>query len=124
MTARRTVLYLPVPPTANNLFPTGKLGRRFTSPEYRAWKDEAGKSLLAQHRSKHPGRVRVTYEVARPLKKDGTQKRQDLGNKEKASSDLLVAHRVILDDSLIEELVMRWADDLPQGVLRATVVDA
>ena len=110
-----TEVYLPYPPTANNLFPTGKSGKRFISPEYRAWKELAGYVLNTQHPKPVPGKVAVAYEFRRP---DG--RRRDVGNLEKATTDLLVSAGVIEDDCLIEELTLRWAYDVPWEV-RATV---
>ena len=109
-------VYLPYPPTANNLFPTGKNGRRFMSPKYKAWRDQAGWALAAQHPAPTRGPVAVTYDIRRIA----DRRRRDLGNMEKALSDLLVHAGVIEDDCLIEELTLRWVYDVPWEA-RATV---
>lgn len=108
-------VFLPYPPTANNLFPTGRGGRRFPSPEYKAWKVEAGLGLNARHPGLVPGRVAVTYEFRKP-----DNRRRDLANLEKASTDILVSQGVIEDDSLIEEMTLRWVYGVPWEV-RATI---
>jgi len=51
------------------------------------------------------GKVKVLYEFGRPDKR-----RRDVANYEKAVSDLLTTYAVIEDDSLIEEMTLRWAD--------------
>lgn len=107
------VLNLPSPPSANNLFPTGKNGRRFISPEYKAWREEAGWQLKEQRPPKIKGCVSLEY-----LFKEG---RIDLGNLEKATTDLLVEHGVIEGDSpkVVREYRLRFAE--VEGV-RVTIV--
>lgn len=111
-------ILLPFPPSANNLFPSGRSGRRFASPEYKAWKTLAGLHLNSQPEHTHPGDVRVVYEFHHP-----DRRKRDLFNLEKALSDMLVAHGVIADDSRIVEGTVRWAADLVSGV-RITIWDA
>ena len=50
--------------------------------------------------------VAVTYEIGRP--KDN--RRRDLANLEKALSDLLADQKILLDDSSIVDLRMRWVE--------------
>jgi len=83
---------LPLPPSANNLFPTGKGGRRFISPEYKAWRMEAGWELNAQRARPMKGRVKVDIAVSEAC-------RNDLDNNTKPIVDLLVAHKIIEGDS-------------------------
>ncbi len=65
-----------------------------------------------QHIVPIKGVVQVTYKIGKPLTKKGvtTEVEMDLANREKALSDLLVAHGIIEDDSLIHRLVMEWAN--------------
>ena len=109
------IVFLPYPPTANNLFPTGKNGRRFPSREYEAWKKEAGLKLNAQRPGAITGRVAVLYEFRKP-----DNRRRDVANLEKATTDLLVSQSVIEDDCLIEEMSLRWVYDVPWEA-RATI---
>jgi len=53
----------------------------------------------------------MTIRAVRPDKR-----RRDLANLEKAISDLLVDHKVIEDDSLIESLSMEWVSSDMAGV--------
>lgn len=79
------------PPSANNLFPTGRNRRRYRSADYEAWLFEAGHHLEKQKPPEFIGPVRLEYEFKRG--------RVDLGNLEKATTDLLVKHGVIQGDS-------------------------
>lgn len=95
-------LFLPRPPTSNNLFPNSKSGRRFISPEYRAWKMHATLSLRAQGiRPAGIGGAIVMYEFKKP-----DNRRRDVANMEKATTDLLVQYGILQDDSLIEEIYL------------------
>lgn len=101
-------LYLPYPPTLNNLFINAPGRGRVASPEYRAWQHEAGLKLNTQRPTPVPGKIAVTFEFRKP-----DNIRRDLGNLEKATSDLLVKQGVIEDDCLIEELSLRWVYGVP-----------
>ena len=101
-------LFLPYPPTLNNLFVNAPGRGRVASPEYRAWQLVAGLKINRQRPTPVPGKVRVTYEFRKP-----DNIRRDLGNLEKAASDLLVKQGVIEDDCLIEEITLRWVRDVP-----------
>lgn len=85
-------LRLPFPPSVNGLY-LNKPGRgRVATPEYRAWKEQAGWELKAQKPPKMD--ARCTIEIHIDDKRQG-----DAGNREKAVVDLLVSHGVIVDDS-------------------------
>jgi Holliday junction resolvase RusA-like endonuclease len=93
---------LPVPPSTNNLFTSGG-GRRIKAPAYRAWLHEAGWRLKTQLPPTSAtyaivmGPVRVRIEA-------GLAQKRDLDNAIKGILDLLVRHRVIEDDSLVDDL--------------------
>jgi crossover junction endodeoxyribonuclease RusA len=101
------VIHLPMCPTTNNLF-SGNGRRRYRSEEYTAWIKEAGWRLNAQRPPLMAGKVILLIEVEEPK----TARRQDVANREKAVTDLLVSHRVIQGDDqrFVRELTMRWAD--------------
>lgn len=104
---------LPFPPSLNGLFDGGhKTKRRFKSDEYQAWIIHAGWKLAAQKSiiRAHKGKVRATYQLTPP-----DNHRRDLDNFSKALGDFLVLHQVIADDSLIEELHLKWDRNAPES---------
>lgn len=96
----QVALRLPVPPSVNALHRHGR-GAPGRSPEYVAWITAAGWTLLAQR----PGRIEGPYELT--LRMPATS-RADLGNLEKAVSDLLQEHGVIGNDRNAEAIHLRW----------------
>lgn len=113
---RRVVLYIPVPPSTNELTrnrtseeiarakAAGKpvRGRKRTD-RYLTWLAGAGAMLNAQK----PGKVAGPYTLSLIIPR-GTK--ADLGNLEKAASDLLQAHGVIDNDRKAEWIVLGWSD--------------
>jgi Holliday junction resolvase RusA-like endonuclease len=102
------VITLPMPPSVNNLFFTLNAGKgRAKSVEYRDWIREAGTLLAIQRPPQVKGKVRLLIEVAEPE----TRRRQDVANREKAATDLLVSHGVIEGDDqrFVREITLRWA---------------
>ncbi len=77
----------PVPPTTNHLFATYN-GRRIISREYKAWKADAGPKVIeqweAQGRPVPPKGYSLHYRF-------NIDHKSDIGNREKAATDLLVA---------------------------------
>lgn len=105
-------ILLPFPVSTNNLFVNNPRGGRFPSKRYTEWKKEATAALIGQIPTRRfDGPIKVTIHLGRPDKR-----RRDLGNLEKAPLDLLVTHNVIADDSLVEDLRLRWAEDV-QGCM-------
>ena len=98
------MIRLPMPPSVNNLYPTGKNGRRFPSKEYKSWRTEAGYSLLAQRPEKFKGDVCLFLRFGPRIKN------ADVTNRIKAVEDLLVELRVIEDDRFVVDCQARWAD--------------
>jgi len=86
-------MWLPVPPSTNNLYLNvrGHRGGRIKAPRYRLWLKQAGLELLVQRPRPVHGPYRLSIELPRST-------RGDVGNREKAISDLLVAHGLIDDD--------------------------
>lgn len=85
---------LPFPPSVNDMYLNNKgAGRgRKPSPEYRAWKNQAGWELKAQHAKAVGGIVEVRIDL-------DDSRRGDADNRIKAVLDLLVEHRVLRGDS-------------------------
>jgi hypothetical protein len=90
---------LPMPPSANNMFATYN-GRRIISRDYKAWKTEAGASLLKQWEAADKPVITKPYAVHIRLNLDN---RGDVANREKAIGDLLVSVIPGFPDD-------RWAD--------------
>lgn len=95
---------LPFPPSSNNLFP-GK-ERRFPSKAYKAWREAAGRMMPSAGRIDGPYILRLCLD--RPDKRA-----RDLGNLEKAVSDLMKTHGLIQDDRFMDRLEMWWSDKAP-----------
>lgn len=87
----QVIIELPLPPSVNGLFKNAKKGRRRTD-RYNAWRDEAGWTLIIQKPQRISGPVQLLIEVS-------TKARGDTANYEKATTDLLVKHRIIEDDN-------------------------
>lgn len=92
---------LPFPPSVNNLYVNAGR-RRVMSARYKAWFSLACVSVKDTHRQ-NVGPYALAIALKRPDKR-----RRDLGNLEKAVSDLLVECGVIQDDSLCERITLTW----------------
>lgn len=102
---------LPFPPSVNGLF-AGK-SRRYASKGYNAWKEEARPFVPS---------VLVAGPYSLSLIFDRPDRRaRDLGNLEKAVSDLIVERGVVIDDSCCERIVLAWSDAPPQRESRVHV---
>lgn len=93
---------LPIPPSSNNLFATFN-GRRIISREYKAWRKAAGEALSAQYARYDSPEVHKPVEV---LIKLNLNHQSDIGNREKAITDLLVATLDMPDDRYIDRIVI------------------
>ena len=100
-----TVFTVPTPPSVNALYRNVPGRGRVKTSRYKTWINAAGWDVRAQKPPPVPDSVAVNYSVPRP--KD--RRRHDLGNYEKALSDLLVLHEIIEDDSKIVELRLVFA---------------
>lgn len=108
-------LILPVPPTANNLFPTNKQGKRFPSSKYKAWMREAARAVGPRKFEELEGRLRAEYRFSFPDKR-----KRDVANFEKAVTDFLQKQGLFKDDSQIDEMrLIRCAPG--QGIVCITI---
>ena len=100
-----TPFALPFPPSSNNLFVNGKRGR-FRSPRYEAWIAEVGVEIMRQRPAKYTGPVNLIYEFQEGF----DNRKRDLGNLEKATTDILVLHRIIEadDGSIVRRISLAW----------------
>lgn len=103
---------LPYPPSVNRIYRIFK-NRLVKSAEYKAWIDEAHKSILLQgtHRRCWTSPVRVVAAVGRPDKR-----KRDLDNVFKATADLIEAAGFVENDHLIHAWNIYWSSDVKNGV--------
>lgn len=111
-----TTIFLPYPPSANNLWRVFKC-RIIRSADYRGWISNAGKVLNAQHPQKLTGPVTIHITANPPDKR-----RRDIDNLAKSTVDLLEAHQVIeRDDMAIVRKLTLEAGELRRGDGRVVV---
>lgn len=103
--ADKIMIAVPVPPSTNRLYANKRGGGRIKTQAYKNWIRQAGWDLRLQKPPHMPGYVAVLYYVPWPKRKG----KYDLGNREKALSDLLVKHGVIEDDSKIVDLHLKFS---------------
>lgn len=105
------VINLPFPVPLSDLYRNARGPGRAKTKRYQTWARAAGWELKAQKPPKMEGPVALEIAVERPVNKDGTvsRKKRDLSNLIKGVEDLLVDHGIIEDDSLVEDLRIRWA---------------
>jgi len=101
---------LPMPPSVNNLFPSGKSGKRFQSPEYKAWIVQATPIMRTM---KVPDTLPVRYKYTLLGK---MRRSNDGGNKEKAIMDLAVSCGIIPDDNLMYVVGGSWSYEPEHGI--------
>lgn len=102
-------LHLPFPPSVNSLYGNGgnKRGRHKTQA-YDAWIKLASVGIKDSHRM-----GLGPYSLSICLEPPDKKRSRDLGNLEKAVSDLLVMHGVVKDDRYCQRLTMTWGTGLP-----------
>ena len=102
--------HIPLRPTSVNSLYVNRNGRKKTE-KYKTWLAQVGLHMNGYRTISGP--VRVEYVI----KRHADKRKRDLGNYEKAMSDLLVRHGIIDDDSEIQEIVLRWArDEIPEDM--------
>jgi crossover junction endodeoxyribonuclease RusA len=97
---------LPMPPSANGLWANSKSGGRFRTQNYEDWIHEAGWELKRQRPLKVAGPVQLLYE----FQEASDRRKRDLGNLEKATTDLLVSHGIIEadDNTIVRGIRLKW----------------
>lgn len=102
-------LHLPFPPSVNSMYANGgnKRGRHKTAT-YEAWIKLASIAIKDSHRQ-----ALGPYSLSICLEPPDDRRSRDLGNLEKAVSDLLVMHGIVKDDRYCQRLVMTWGTGLP-----------
>lgn len=97
-----------LPPPLSACFKNVRRNGRAATARYTAWVIEAARAVQEQRLAGMAGTVAAVYVFRRP-----DRRRRDLGNLEKAVSDLLVKTGLIEDDSLIVDLRLMWGGDAP-----------
>lgn len=100
-----TLSSLPMPPSVNHLYANVPGKGRVKAERYRTWRNAAGWEIRRQIvGSRIPGPVSLTYTL-----EDGGS-RADLGNHEKALTDLLVEMNVIDGDGpeTVRAIKLQW----------------
>lgn len=98
---------MPYPPSVNALRQSAN-GRLISTPAYRQWLTTSAWDIKARR----PGRISGPYRLWLVLT-PADNRPSDLGNREKAASDLLVHAGVIEDDRLAREIHLFWSGDAP-----------
>jgi len=106
-------IILPYPPSVNRLWRTTKTGGMYSSKPYKDWVKHAEWALQGQVKGKQiTGEYTLEIVAVKPDKR-----RRDLGNLEKAVSDLLQKAKVIEDDYLCQDIHLRWAKSGPECLI-------
>ena len=85
----------------------------YSSKNYMDWKKHAEWALVGQVKGKKiTGEYTLEIVAVKPDKR-----RRDLGNLEKAVSDLLQKVKVIEDDYLCQDIHLRWAKSGPECLI-------
>lgn len=104
-----------MPPSVNGLYATDfRTRRRFRSKAYAAWL--ALVTPLQTHAETFTTALEASYRVGRPDKR-----KRDVMSYEKALTDLLVSWGVMLDDSQIVDIRLRWDDTVEKGFVEAEI---
>ena len=102
MSERTLNVRLPsIPPPLSACFKNARRHGRVKTKRYKEWIAGALPHLVGAPMIQ--GRIVVNYSYERI-----DRRRRDLGNLEKATSDILVTAGIIEDDSLIEKMTLAW----------------
>ena len=106
-------LILPFPPSVNRLWRASKGGKVYRSDKYTDWRNHARWALVEQRKGqKITGPYTMILEAVRPDKRQ-----RDLGNLEKAVSDVLQESGAVENDYLCQEMTLRWVDSGPECLI-------
>jgi crossover junction endodeoxyribonuclease RusA len=99
---------LPYPPSSNRIWRAVN-GRNIKSAVYRQWEAKCRQVVATGAQTVH-GPYAIAYVAQRP-----DNRRRDLGNLEKAASDMLQTLGVIEDDCQCQSISLKWAEGKPVG---------
>lgn len=111
------VIDLPCPPSVNRIWRANRAGPKKVSlsPEYRRWKDQADKMVLATGSFRGLKRLNGKFEAHITIKRVAG----DIDNRAKGVLDWLQSRGVVENDKHCERLTIAWGD-APTGC-RVTV---
>lgn len=97
------------PPSTNQLYRNASGGDRkkgrIRTDRYNTWRQAVGWELNKVH-----GKISGPYVMQISLCRSMRHHAEDIGNREKAVSDILQEHGIIENDRFCEDLRIRWAD--------------
>lgn len=106
-------LILPYPPSVNRLWRASKGGSVYRAKDYNDWAKHALWALQGQRKGQQiKGPYTMILEFVRPDKRQ-----RDLGNLEKAISDVLQEAQVVENDCLCQEMTLRWVEKGPECLI-------
>jgi crossover junction endodeoxyribonuclease RusA len=108
-------VFLPYPPSVNKLWKPIARGKLVRTPAYRSWMNDAVWVVFLAVRDQGP--VRGEYALNVWLHPKSVRRLRDIENFLKAPSDALVKGGAIEDDSLCQDLRVRWGSFDDPGVL-------
>jgi Holliday junction resolvase RusA-like endonuclease len=98
-----------LPPPLSACFNNAKDSGRVKTKRYKDWIElastETRRQLMLMFTLPITAPIAVTYSLVKP-----DNRKRDLGNLEKGLSDILVSTGIIEDDSLIEDLRLKWVE--------------
>lgn len=103
-------LELPFPPSVNHIWRRGKQpGSVYLDPKYKAWRKHADQMILL---ARQQGSARIWGPFSATITLDSRQRRKnsDADNRVKVCLDALQRMKVIDDDSLAQQVTVRWGD--------------
>jgi len=92
------------PPSTNSLFANVAGRGRVRSKRYREWASAAGWDYNGK------GSITGPFEVAIILSRKKARANSDLDNYAKAVIDMLVTHKIVEDDHLLQRLTLEYGD--------------
>jgi crossover junction endodeoxyribonuclease RusA len=108
-------VFLPYPPSLNKLWKPVARGKLVRSPAYRSWMNDAVWVVFLAVRDQ--GKIRGPYVLNVWLHPTSAQRLRDVDNFLKAPCDALVKGGAVEDDSLCQDLRVRWGSFDDPGVL-------
>jgi len=107
---------VPMPPSVNQNTRFGKHGA-YSSPKYKDWQKEVGKIFMAAKAQELPPPYKISYEVGRPDKRQ-----RDIDNLIKPLNDALQRAGILTNDSLVDEIFIKWDNLTPKGMVAIHVI--